>query len=62
MASGSSLPFAKAVRNAAARENFTAGLIDRDEALKAMDWPNWEEVARRMAEKEAQAAAAQPVQ
>jgi hypothetical protein len=62
---GSSLPFAKAEKEAKVKEAFELGLIDQEEALKSMEWPNYQMVMQRMAEKaaaeaEAQAAAMPP--
>lgn len=55
---GSSLPFARAEREAKLYQLFDRGIIDTTEVLKGSDYPNWEAVAARMAEKAAQAAAA----
>lgn len=61
---GSSLPFAKAEKAGKAKEAFQLGLIDEEEALKTMEWPNYQAVLQRVMEKraaEADAAAAKPV-
>jgi hypothetical protein len=57
--SGSNLPYAKAQKSQLSMQNFQAGLIDQEEALKAQDWPNWETVVKRMEEKAAADAEAQ---
>lgn len=60
--SGSALPYAKAVKSNTALTALNAGAIDREEYLKSVDWPNYQEVLKRMAEQEAQAAQAQQQQ
>jgi hypothetical protein len=57
--SGSALPYAKAQKTNAAMQYYTNQAIDREELLKSVNWPNYEEVLRRMQEKEQQAAAAE---
>lgn len=64
---GSSLPFAKAEKENKLLAYFDRDVIDREEVLKASDYPNYEAVLARMEQKaamqaqaEAQAAAAPP--
>ena len=57
--SGSSLPFAKAQKTATALDLYTREAIDQEELLRAINWPNAEEVTRRMEEKAAAAAQAE---
>jgi hypothetical protein len=57
--SGSSLPFAKAQKTATALDLYTREAIDQEELLTAINWPNAEEVVRRMEEKAAAAAQAE---
>lgn len=54
--SGSALPYAKAQKAQTALQYYNAHAIDQEELLKAVDWPNYQEVLKRMA-MEAQAAA-----
>jgi len=49
--SGSALPFVKAQKAATAITLFNNGIIDEEEVLKAHDWPNKEEVLRRVVER-----------
>lgn len=56
---GSALPFAKAIKVQNARELFQSNAIDREELLKAIDWPNADAVTKRLEEKETQQAQAQ---
>lgn len=59
VSTGSSLPFNKAEKEAKLLQLFDRGIIDRIEVLKGADFPNWESVEARMAEKEAAAAEAE---
>lgn len=59
VSTGSSLPFNKAEKEQRLLGLFDRGAIDRQELLKGSDYPNWEAVEQRMAQKEAAAAQAQ---
>jgi len=50
---GSSLPFAKAEKEARQFKLFEAGVIDPEELLKSLDYPNYQMVLQRIAEKAA---------
>ena len=59
---GSSLPFAKSENENRLFTLFKLGIIDAEEVLKGLDYPNWEAVQQRMAEKAAQQAQMQAQQ
>jgi hypothetical protein len=56
---GSNLPFAKKTKTDKATQLFQLGVIDDEELLKAIEWPNWERVLQRVHDKQAAAAQAQ---
>lgn len=56
---GSSLPFMKSKTLQNAKDLFQAGVIDNEELLKTMDWPNWQAVLNRVQEKQMQQAQAE---
>jgi hypothetical protein len=56
---GSSLPFAKAEKEQRAYQLFDRGIIDEEEVLKLVDYPNPKAVLDRVAKKKAQAAQAE---
>lgn len=59
---GSSLPFAKKERQDMALQLFDRGIVDPEEVLTAMDYPNKDKVLMRMAEMQKQQAEAQAQQ
>lgn len=64
---GSSLPFSKVENQNRAYALFDRGIIDAEEVLKTLDYPNWESIQQRMQEKaaaqaQAEAQAAPPPQ
>ena len=54
---GSSLPFSKAEKESRLLNLFDRGIIDQEEVLKNLDYPNYEALLARMAQKQAEAAA-----
>jgi hypothetical protein len=56
VSTGSTLPFMKAQKHQDALNLFGQGLIDQEEVLKTMDWPNYKAVMARMDEKAMQQA------
>lgn len=56
---GSALPFAKKERGDLAFKLFETGVIDEQELLKAVEYPNWEAVLQRVQEKQKEAQAAE---
>jgi hypothetical protein len=59
---GSSMPFAKAQRDNMAFKLFEGQIIDGKEVLKTLEWPNAEEIEKRMADAQAQQAPVAPPQ
>lgn len=59
VSTGSSLPFSKAEKEDRLTKLFQLGIIDDQEVLKGLDYPNYEAVLRRIEEKKAQMAQAE---
>lgn len=59
VATGSSLPFAKAEKEEKLKALFQLGIIDEEEVLKGSDYPNYQAVLQRVAEKKQAAAQAE---
>lgn len=59
VSTGSSLPFAKAEKEQKSLNLFDRGIIDAEEVLKNLDYPNWQAVLQRMTEKQQAAAEAE---
>lgn len=59
---GSSLPFSKVQNEKQSLELFDRGIIDAEEVLKRMEYPNWEAVQQRVQQQHAQMAAQQQAQ
>lgn len=59
---GSSLPFSKVQTEQRAYQLFDRGIIDAEEVLKTMDYPNWEAIQQRMQIQAQNQAAAQAQQ
>lgn len=62
VSTASALPFSKAAKKDELVQFLQLGLIDAEEVLKGVDYPNWEAVLARMEEKAAAAAQAQAQQ
>lgn len=56
---GSSLPFAKAEKEAKLLNLFDRGIVDEEEVLKGSDYPNWQAVHQRVMQKKMEAAQAE---
>ena len=62
VATGSTLPFAKAEKESRLLALFDRAIVDDEEVLRALDYPNYQGVLARVNEKKAQAAQAQAEQ
>lgn len=58
VSTGSALPFAKAEKEQKLLNLFDRGIVDAEEVLKGMDFPNWESVLQRVQERQAMEAQA----
>lgn len=58
---GTSLPFARAEKESKILSYFEKGLIDQEETLKALDYPNYEALLARMQEKQEMMAGMPPL-
>tara|TARA_R110000868_G_scaffold62962_4_gene189975 strand:- start:3567 stop:5483 length:1917 start_codon:yes stop_codon:yes gene_type:complete len=59
VSTGSTLPFMKAQKAQDVKDLFTMGLVDQEEVLKTLDWPNYQGLMARMQKKMEQDAMAQ---
>jgi hypothetical protein len=59
---GSTLPFAKADEQNKAFQLFDRGIVDEEEVLKRLDYPNWESVLQRVMQRKAEMAQQQAMQ
>ena len=59
VSTGSSLPFNKAEKEARLTKLFELGIVDEEEVLKGTEYPNYEAVLQRMAQKKAEMAQAE---
>lgn len=59
VSTGTTMPFMKAQKSRQAQELFAAGVIDQEEVLKTIEWPNYQTVMERMQMAAQQAAQAE---